>query len=209
YLDAARAAGVEVAFDAEVTRIEGDGPFRVETTRGSVEAERLVDAGGAWGAELAACAGASPLPLVVYKRHLFLHDFVLPRGMPYVWHLPLDVYCRHDAEGTLSCMCDEEATAALAETVEPGVEELLRERLRPLAPEIAASPIVRAWSCFRTKAPDGLPVIGPDPRLPAFWWIAGLGGYGLGSSWEVGRIAARALREGAETLPRDVLPSRL
>jgi D-arginine dehydrogenase len=118
------------------------------------------------------------------------------------------VYFRRDAEGTLSCMCDEEPTAELAETVSPGAEELLRERLQPLAPELAAAPISRAWSCFRTKAPDALPVIGPDPRLPAFWWLAGLGGYGLGASWELGRIAARALLEGAKTLPPEVLPSR-
>ncbi len=66
-----------------------------------------------------------------------------------------------------------------------------------------------AFKRFRTKAPDALPVIGPDPRLPTLWWLAGLGGYGLGASWELGRIAARALIEGAETLPCEVLPSRL
>lgn len=209
YLDGARDRGVEVACGVEVTAIAGDGPFRVETSAGPVEAERLVNAGGAWAAQLAACAGATPLPLVPHKRHLFLHRVELPLGLPYVWHLAGDVYFRRDAEGTLSCMCDEEPTAELAETVSPGVEERLRERLRWLAPKIAESPIERTWACFRTKAPDALPVIGPDPRLPAFWWLAGLGGYGLGASWEIGRLAARALMEGAETLPREVLPSRL
>jgi len=209
YLDGARAAGVEVQFGVEVTAIAGEGPFRVETNRGTVTAERIVNAAGAWAAQLAACAGAAPLPLVPHKRHLFLHSVELPHGLPYVWHLARDVYFRRDADGTLSCMCDEEPTVELAETVSPGAEERLRERLRPLAPALADAPITRAWSCFRTKAPDALPVIGPDPRLPSFWWLAGLGGYGLGASWELGRIAARALIEGAETLPREVLPSRL
>ena len=209
YLDGARAGGVEAAFDVEVTAVAGEGPFRVETSGGTVLAERLVNAGGAWAAQLAACAGAAPLPLVPHKRHLFLHSVELPCGLPYVWHLARDVYFRRDAEGALSCMCDEEQTAELAETVTAGAEERLRERLQPLAPALAGAPIVHAWSCFRTKAPDALPVIGPDPRLPSFWWLAGLGGYGLGASWELGRIAARALVEGAETLPREVLPSRL
>ena len=209
YLEAARAAGFEVRLGVEVTAIAGEGPFRVETSAGTVVAERLVNAAGAWAAQLAACAGASPLPLVPHKRHLFLHSVELPAGLPYVWHLGADVYFRRDAEGTLSCMCDEEPTGELVETVSPGAEERLRERLRMLAPALAAAPITRAWSCFRTKAPDALPVIGPDPRLPAFWWLAGLGGYGLGASWEVGRIAARALVDSAETLPHEVLPSRL
>ncbi len=208
YLDGARAGGLEVAFDVEVTAVAGEGPFRVETSAGSVIAERIVNAAGAWAAQLAACAGAAPVPLVPHKRHLFLHSVELPRGLPYVWHLGWDVYFRRDAEGTLSCMCDEEPTAELAETVSPGAEERLRERLQPLAPKLADTPVVRAWSCFRTKAPDALPVIGPDPRLPSFWWLAGLAGYGLGASWELGHIAAGALIHGAETLPAEVRPSR-
>lgn len=208
YLDGAREGGVEVAFGVEVTAIAGDGPFRIETSAGTVIAERIVNAAGAWAAQLAGCAGAAPLPLVPHKRHLFLHSVELPPGLPYVWHLARDVYFRRDAEGTLSCMCDEEPTAELAETVSPGAEELLRERLQPLAPALAEAPITRAWSCFRTKAPDALPVIGPDPQLPAFWWLAGLGGYGLGASWEIGRNTARALLDGVETLPSEFLPSR-
>ncbi|HEV8241403.1 MAG TPA: FAD-dependent oxidoreductase [Thermoanaerobaculia bacterium] len=208
YLDGAHEGGVELAFGVEVTAIAGEGPFHVETSAGTIVAERLVNAAGAWAAQLGACAGAAPLPLVPHKRHLFLHSVELAPGLPYIWHLGWDVYFRRDAEGTLSCMCDEEPTAELAETVSDGAEERLRERLRPLAPALAAEPIARAWSCFRTKAPDALPVIGPDPRLPKLWWLAGLGGYGLGASWEVGRIAARAFIEGAETMPIEVLPSR-
>lgn len=208
YLEGARRAGAEVAFDVEVTSIAGSGPFRVATTAGPLLAERLVDAGGAWAGEIAACAGTHALPLVAYKRHLFTLDATLPEQMPYLWDLALDAYVRPDAEGMLACMCDEEPTAALAETVTPGVEELLREKLRPFVPSLAGAPLLRAWSCFRTKAPDGLPVIGPDPRCPAFWWLAGLGGFGIGASWELGRIAARGLLAGQEAIPAEMRPGR-
>jgi D-arginine dehydrogenase len=208
YLEGARRGGVRVDLGVEVTAVAGEGPFRVETTAGPLQAERMVDAAGAWAGELAACAGAAPVPLIAYKRHLFLLDATLPPALPYVWDLALDAYFRADEEGTLACMCDEEPAGDLAETVTPGVEELLRERLRGLAPALARAPLLRAWSCFRTKAPDGLPVIGPDPQRPAFWWLAGLGGFGLGASWEVGRIAARALLEGARTIPLELQPER-
>jgi D-arginine dehydrogenase len=209
YLDGARRGGAVVSFDVEVTAIDGDGPFHVRTTAGDIVAQRLVTAAGPWAAELACCAGATPLPLVAYKRHLFVHRASLPMDHPYVWHLVRDVYFRPDPEGVLTCFCDEEPTADLAETVMAGAEDLLRERLRPLAPALADAPITRAWSCFRTKAPDALPVIGPDPRVPALWWLAGLGGYGLGASWELGRLAAKALREGTSVLPPEVSPARL
>ncbi len=208
YLDTARRAGAVVELGVEVTAIAGSGPFRVETSAGTRHAERLVDAAGAWAGELASSAAVPPPPLVAYKRHLFLLAHEVRRDLPYVWDLDLDVYFRADEEGTLACMCDEEPSAALAETVTAGAEALLRERLRPLAPGLAAAPLVRAWSCFRTKVPDALPVIGPAPGRPAFWWLAGLGGYGLSTSWEVGRIAARGLLGGAATLPPEVSPAR-
>jgi D-arginine dehydrogenase len=208
YVEGARRAGVEVSLGVEVTSLAGEGPFRVGTTAGPLRAERIVDAAGAWAGEVAACAGASVVPLVAYKRHLFTLEAALPDEMPFVWDLALDAYVRPDAEGVLACMCDEEPTAALAETVTPGAEELLRERLRRFVPSLAEAPLVRAWSCFRTKAPDGLPVIGPDPRLPGFWWLAGFGGFGLGASWELGRIAAEGLIEGAASIPAPLRAER-
>jgi D-arginine dehydrogenase len=208
YLDGARGGGAEITMDVEVVAVEGDGPFRVETNAGVWHADRIVDAAGAWANELAARAGVAALPLVAYKRHVFVQSTALDLALPHVWRLEPEVYFRPDEEGALSCMCDEEPTTVLDETVSPGVEERLRERLATLAPALAGAPITRAWSCFRTRVADSHPVIGPDPRQPGFWWLGGLGGYGIGASWEVGRLAARALVEGAETLPPAVLPSR-
>jgi len=210
YVDGARTAGARVDLGREVTSIApGGAPFTLTTPAGPVRAARVVDAAGAWATEVAASAGATALPLVAFKRHLFLLDGEMPAGEPYVWDLTLDVYYRHDREGILACMCDEEGTAELVETVSQGAEEELRRKLAGAFPWIAEARVRRAWSCFRTKAADALPVIGPDPRLPGFWWLAGLAGYGMGASWEIGRIAARALLEGEATLPPAVLPSRL
>jgi D-arginine dehydrogenase len=208
FLDGARAAGAAVTMGADVVAVHGDGPFRVETSAGVWHAERVVDAAGAWSNELAARAGVDPLPLVAYKRHVFLQPASLDLSLPHVWLLDPEVYFRPDENGALTCMCDEEPTGVFEETVSERVEERLRERLGRLAPALAAAPITRVWSCFRTRATDSHPLIGPDPQRPRFWWLGGLGGFGLGASWEVGRLAARALTEGESTLPAEVLPSR-
>ena len=45
-------------------------------------------------------------------------------------------------------------------------------------------------SGLRTMAPDGRFVVGEDPRLKGFFWVAGLGGHGVTASFSVGDLAS-------------------
>ena len=58
--------------------------------------------------------------------------------------------------------------------------------------------VAHSWAGLRTSAPDDLPVVGRDPRVPGFCWLAGLGGYGVQLSPAVGRLLASVV------LDRDV-----
>jgi glycine/D-amino acid oxidase-like deaminating enzyme len=46
------------------------------------------------------------------------------------------------------------------------------------------------WAGLRTFSPDRVPVIGFAPADPAFFWLAGQGGYGFQSSAAAARLAA-------------------
>ena len=48
----------------------------------------------------------------------------------------------------------------------------------------------RTWAGLRTFAPDGELVGGWDPLAPAFFWVAGQGGYGIQTSPAIGRACA-------------------
>jgi D-arginine dehydrogenase len=48
---------------------------------------------------------------------------------------------------------------------------------------------------LRTFAPDRLPAVGFDIEQPAFFWLAGQGGYGIQSSPALGDYAACLLRQ--------------
>jgi D-arginine dehydrogenase len=184
------------------------GDWALETLGGPVRAERVVLANGAWASRAAGALGGCPLPLYARKRHLFLVDHSLPADHPFVWDLARELYFRPDAEGALLCACDDEASDDLVETVSPGAEARLREAFAGWLPALSRAALVRAWACLRTHSPDGLPVIGPDPRQPELWWLAALGGHGLGSSWEVGRLTAQAMARDADVLPAEVRPER-
>jgi hypothetical protein len=49
----------------------------------------------------------------------------------------------------------------------------------------------RTWAGLRSFAPDGELVIGWDAHRPAFFWLAGQGGYGIQSAAGASQLAAR------------------
>lgn len=212
YLREARSRGVELLTDCpveEIRRTESGG-YRLRTPRGEIAAGRLVDAAGGWAAELAARAGVAGPELIPYKRHLFVldapagEDFPMDPGQPFVWDLDRGFYLRPESGGLLVSICDEEPARSgsrLEETVSPGIEEALAETIHAHLPRLRDARLRRVWSCFRTKAPDGRFVIGPAPGDDRFFWVAGLGGHGMGCSWEIGRLAAECLLGAAPPEP--------
>jgi glycine oxidase len=48
-----------------------------------------------------------------------------------------------------------------------------------LCPPLGALPVSRSWAGLRPMTPDGLPILGPEPRLPGLWYAAGYGRHGV------------------------------
>jgi D-arginine dehydrogenase len=70
------------------------------------------------------------------------------------------------------------------------------ERLRALAPDLVPRSIRRSWAGLRTFCSDGAPVVGEDPILRGFFWLAGQGGNGIVTSGGLGPVAADLFIEG-------------
>lgn len=194
YLDGARSRGVEIVYDCAVRGVEAGPPCRARTSRGDFEARCLVNAAGAWAEDFGRLAGAEPPALVPVKRHLFILDGVEPtdESWPFVWNLEHGFYFRPESGGLLFSICDEERSSSLDETVSPGISEALAEKVSAHLPRFEEARIRKVWSCFRTHADDGRFVLGWDPDLENLFWVAGLGGHGMGCSWEIGRLAAES-----------------
>ena len=63
---------------------------------------------------------------------------------------------------------------------------------------------VRAsWAGLRTFSPDENLVVGPDPAVGGFFWLAGQGGYGVQTAPALARFAAASIL--GDDLPADVL----
>ncbi len=210
YLQGARSRGAELWLNCQLLGAKGDGPYHLETSRGTIEANYLVNAAGAWAPQVAEMAGAFPVPLSPLKRHLFVLDEVpsLTPSQPFVWNLAQNFYCRPESGGLLISICDEERTVNLEPTVSPDISQSLAELVWLELPALREATQREVWSCFRTKVHDGSFVIGWDRAAENFFWVAGLGGHGMGSSWEIGRLAAQRFIHPKQTANQPFDPSR-
>jgi D-arginine dehydrogenase len=193
YLRSAQTRGVTLRLGCRLISVSRATRFLLETTLGSIETTFLINAAGAWASEVADLAGASSLPLVSFKRHLFVVDGGgdISPAWPFVWSLERNFYFRPESGGLLFSICDEEPSASLEPTVNPDISEALADFIFAELPSLQESSQKKVWSCFRTRTPDGHFVIGWDRKLDNFFWVAGLGGHGMGASWAIGEDAAR------------------
>ncbi|MES1259654.1 MAG: FAD-dependent oxidoreductase, partial [Gemmatimonadota bacterium] len=73
-------------------------------------------------------------------------------------------------------------------------------------PALATMEPVRTWAGLRPGTPDGLPIIGPEPRLPGLWYATGHGRNGILLSGITGDLVARGI--GGESSIEELQPFR-
>jgi len=62
--------------------------------------------------------------------------------------------------------------------------------------------VQHSWAGLRSFVADRVPVIGMDPDLPGFCWLAGQGGFGIMTAPSAARAAASLIVD--DTLPADL-----
>jgi glycine/D-amino acid oxidase-like deaminating enzyme len=78
-----------------------------------------------------------------------------------------------------------------------------------LCPGLVRGKVRRTWAGLRPVTPDGLPIIGPEPRLPGLWYATGHGRNGILLAGITG-VLIRQLLDGQQPLEdlRALSPSR-
>ena len=193
YLRAFRTAGGTLITDAEVSRLaHADGGWRVETHDMAYTARIVVNAAGAWADAIATTAGTAPLGIQPCRRTAVLVE--PPLGLsPDTWPMVIDAeetfYIKPDAGLLLISPADETPLAPCDVQPEELDVAVAIDRVEH-ATTLKVSRIRKRWAGLRSFAPDRSPVIGFDPVLPNFFWLAGQGGYGIQTAPAAAKIAA-------------------
>ena len=201
YLRHARRRGAQLRTGVEVrgVTVERGRCAGVVTEFGAIRGRWVVDAAGAWAGRIAHSAGAAPIELSPLRRTIISFDTpegIDPRRWPLVANLSHPLYFSPEAGGLYASPADEEPSEPCdAQPDDLGIA-LAIDRLERLAPRLVPRRLRRSRAGLRTFAPDQQLVVGEDPLVKGFFWLAGQGGCGIETSPAVGAIAADLLLEG-------------
>jgi len=206
YLRQAKAAGAIVVLEAEVTRLERrGGRWEVDTRGARYDAPVVVNAAGAWADEVARLAGARPVGLRPLRRTAMLVD--APHGLacagwPAAIAIDESFYFKPDAGRLLLSPADEEPSPPCDAQPEDLEVAIAVDRFEN-ATGARVAKVWHRWAGLRVFSADRTPVVGFDPQVEGFFWLAGQGGYGIQSAEALGRLSA-ALACG-DAVPADLL----
>lgn len=179
----------------EVTGITTDqqDAFRVETTRGTVSTRTVVNAAGAWSAQIAKSVGID-LPVEPLRRMLVpsepFSDF--PHSSPMVIDMSTGFHFRPEGRGFLLAWNDPDETPGYKTDFEPSFIEKILMHAADRVPAFENLPVnpKRAWAGLYEMTPDHHCILGPVTSVPGFFLANGFSGHGVMHSPATGKILA-------------------
>ncbi len=213
----AREAGAELRADERATRVVlGEGGVRVETERGSYDAERLVLALGPWTSSALPGLPPSPIPLRVERQ---VQLWLAPRDPSLFVPERMPVFLRFDAPhafyglpsavhpGVKVCQ-HHGGSAADPDTLDRALraadEAPVRAFVRRFMP-MADGEVVGARVCMYTNTPDENFVVGVHPAHARVLVMAGFSGHGFKLAPAMGELIAELATRGRTTLDASLL----
>lgn len=200
FRDAAEAAGARILERCALRDLRPVpvGRWCAETDAGTLEAQRVVNCAGAWGAKVAALVGET-LPIKVLALSMMVTTRVQPFVTPVVIGIDQPLSFKQSAVGSLvigggisgkPCL-DQDTSFTVMDRMATSAAATIEA-----FPCLAGVPVLRTWTGLEGATPDGIPYIGPSAQHGQLWHVFGFCGHGFQLAPAVGEIIARSLIDG-------------
>ena len=210
--EGARRRGAEVATSTRVTgiRTRRGRVEAVETDRGTIETEVVVNAGGMYAREIGALAGVVVPVVPMAHEYLVLEPSGLPLEMPTMRDPSLLVYFRPESGGLVMGGYERHCApwsldgipadfnGKLLEEDWPRFEELLQNAIVRV-PSLEEMGVVKLINGPEAFTPDGEFILGPTD-VRGLWVAAGFCAHGLAGAGGMGKLVAEWVVEGTPSL---------
>ncbi|HEY1524757.1 MAG TPA: FAD-dependent oxidoreductase [Candidatus Angelobacter sp.] len=186
---------------------DGKGAFTLQTTRGPVSTSIVVNAAGAWSAQIAKFVGID-LPVEPLRRMLVpsepFSDF--PHTSPMVIDMSTGFHFRPEGRGFLLAWNDPEETPGYKTEFEPSFIEKILSHAADRVPAFENLPVnpKRAWAGLYEMTPDHHCILGSTPEVPGFFLANGFSGHGVMHSPATGKILADLILQEKTNVVDDV-----
>ncbi len=210
--EGARQRGAEVNTNTRVTgiRVRNGRVEAVETDRGAIETEIVINAGGMFAKEIGALAGINVPIVPMAHEYLVTKPAGLPVDMPTMRDPSLLVYFRPESGGLIMGGYERHCApwsldgipadfnGKLLEEDWPRFEELMELALQRV-PSLGDMEVIRLINGPEAFTPDGEFILGPSD-VRGFWVAAGFCAHGLAGAGGMGRLVAEWVVEGTPSL---------
>ena len=197
--------GAEVLRDAPVTGIERDskGVAAVHTAKGSISTRVVVNAAGAWSAQIAKMVDLD-LPVEPLRRMLVPTEPFdkISHGAPMTVDMSTGFHFRPEGLGLLMAWNDPDEKSSFNTTFDRTfIEKILTRGVSrfPVLEQAEVNPS-RAWAGLYEMTPDHHPILGAAPGIDGFYLANGFSGHGVMHSPATGKILADLILTGSTDL---------
>lgn len=219
----ARQLGAEINRFTRVLSLKqrADHSWDVETDKGTIHAEHVVNAAGLWAREIGHMVGIE-LPVLAMEHHYIVTEAIpelanLEKEIVNTTDFSGEIYVRQEGKGALLGTYEQACVPwAPVKTPDDFSMQLLPDDFDRLAPElevgfqhfpaVGRAGIKKAINGPFTFAPDGNPLIGPIKGLPNFWVAcAVMAGFSQGGG--IGLVLSQWMKDkdpGADVMAMDV-----
>lgn len=203
---AAQAHGARVAVGVELLQIEQTpSGFRVETTGGTIECERIVDCAGVAAGQVSALVGV-PLPVESWPLQAHVTEPVAPLVRHLVYFAGERLTLKQAGVGSV-LIGGGWPSEPDPETGKPAVSyDSLHANLRVaqhVVPALAHVRLLRVWTGICNGTPDQRPILGELEDVPGFF-VAAFPFLGFTAAPLMGKLVADLAR--GRTVPYDLAP---
>jgi sarcosine oxidase subunit beta len=181
----------------------------VETNRGPLECDVVVNAAGSWAGEVAALAGLD-VPVRPYRRCVYMTEPfpLIPGPIPLTIDVGSGFYMRKEHDNVLFGMSNEAEPPGHSLLVDWSWLDVV------LAAGLERFPILEraglaeklCWAGSYEITPDHMPILGRHPALPNYVDASGFSGHGIMHAPATGMLIAEEILDGrARTIDIDEL----
>jgi dimethylglycine dehydrogenase len=195
----ARRLGAEIYRQTKVLALthKAKGGWRIDTDKGSIEADVVVNCGGIWAKEVSALVGGT-LPAVSIEHEYLVTEPIpeiadLTSELPMLWDMTVPMYTRADRKGLIVSCYEDHPKFFAVDGVPPAFgQELLPpdldrtesklEVIFRMIPALRAAGIKTVVNGPTPRSPDMRPLVGPAHGYNDFFVVCGVSGGFLFSS---------------------------